>query len=120
MVKPVRSPASSGAADARAAPAPRSDTTSRSRALAPFIAGCLDLLGHDERRAVRPGQELVRLRIVHELLGGAVEGELAAHAVRDVAEVGEGRGQVALLDVAGEHLAVAGPDRVDPVLVVRG
>ena len=47
----------------------------------------LHLLRDDERRAVRARQQLVRLGVAHELLGLAVELELAADPVGDVREV---------------------------------
>src|SRR5262245_30286960 len=64
-------------------------------------------------------QVLVGVLVVDELLGLAVEGQLTARAVRRVAEMRQRRGEMALVDVAGEHFRIVRADRVDEVLVVR-
>ena len=58
--------------------------------------------------------------VVDERLRLAVELQLTADAVRDVAQVRQRRRQVAFEDVAGQHLRIVGADRVDEVLIVRG
>src|SRR5438045_1982541 len=64
-------------------------------------------------------QQLVRLLVVDKRLRASVERELAADAIRNVAEVRQRRGQVAVENAAGQHLRIAGADRIDEVLIVR-
>src|SRR5512134_1131238 len=94
-------------------------TTSTRSGQVKVTRGASDLLGDRERRPVAARQERVRLGVAHELLELAVELQLAGDAVGDVREVRERRGEMAVLDAAGEDLGVVGLDRVHEVAIVR-
>ena len=64
---------------------------------------------------VLAGEHGVGLGVVDERLGRGVDVQLAAEPVGDVAQVAVGAGEVPLLDVGVEELAVAGPDGLDEV-----
>ena len=52
-----------------------------------IVRGALDVLAHHVGLSVRPGQELIRLVVADDLLGIAIEFDLALEAIGDVAEM---------------------------------
>src|SRR5437867_6695529 len=133
MATSTRRAASFGVTVTSRAPAPVvNDTRPATSAMATSTADAalparLVMRARAERRrdleslavALLPVEQLVGVLVVRELLGLAVESQLAPDAVRDVAEMRQRRGQMSFEDVAREDLRIARADRVDEVLIVR-
>src|SRR5258708_5756653 len=82
--------------------------------------GLLDFVRHFEPGPVFAGEEAVCLRLAREGLRLPVEPEAVPYPIRDVGGVGQGGGDMAILDVTVELLVVSRPHGVDEVPVVRG